>query len=229
MPILATIVLDSGAFLQNISKDPIELDVGYFQSDKDHDGNDVPDIRVYANAEELPVNHPKLGKGRISVIRTKAGASINGLMITDSLKQNLLRKVDLYGDPSPPWDLNGLECVIHFTSGTFRCSKVKDRRFEEVTIGSWQPTGGEQFTRPIAHDVLVHFDLEDDEELRIENEQGPVLFSTKDLAPGTRHVEIELLTNNATAKSFFCSALDLRGRKHCWLPNQGDPNTTGSP
>jgi hypothetical protein len=229
MPILVTIVLDSGAFLQNIDEDPSELDVGYFQSGKDHAGNDVPDIRAYADAEEAPVRHNKLGQGRINVIRTKGGAPVAGIKISDSLKRNLLRKVELYGEPSPDYDKRAIECVIHFTSGNFRCSKVKNRRFVEVLVKGYSKTGNEKHIRPIAHDVLVHFLLADDEELRLERQNGPVLFSTRNLKTGTKHVEIELLTNNATAEQFFCDALDLTGRTHCWLPNQGDPTSTGTP
>ena len=119
--------------------------------------------------------------------------------------------------------------MIHFTSGDFRCSKVKDRRFVEVLVNGYSKTGNEKHIRPIAHDVLVHFLLADDEELRLERENGPVLFSTADIKPGTKHAEIELLTNNATAEQFFCDALDLTGRTHCWLPNQGDPTSSGTP
>lgn len=227
MPILATIVLDSGAFIQDIDKDPSELDVGYFQSGKDHDGNDVPDIRAYANAEEAPVRHNKLGKGTINVIRTKGGAPVK---ISNSLKRNLLRKTDLYGKSSTPdYNMKAMECIIHFTSGDFRCSKVKNRRFIELVVAGYTPTGRDKYVRPIAHDVLVHFLLADDEELRLERENGTVLFSTKDLKAGTAHVEIELLTNNDTARQFFCEAIDLSHQTLCWLPNQGDPTSTGNP
>ena len=88
MPILVTIVLDSGSFLQNIDDDPSELDVGYFQSGKDHNGNDVPDIRAYADAEEAPVRINKLGQGKINVIRARGVAPIPGITISDSLKRN---------------------------------------------------------------------------------------------------------------------------------------------
>ena len=229
MPILVTIVLDSGAFLQNIDEDPSQLDIGYFQSGKDHHGNDVPDIRVYVNAEEAAIGQKKLGQGKINVIRTKAGAPVAGITISDSLKEHLLRKKDLYDPPVPDYDEKALECVLHFTSGNFRCSKVKNRRFVEVLVSGYHPTGRDKHIKPIAHDVLVHFLLDDDEELRIEREKGPVLFSTGELEGEIRHVEIELLTNNATATQFFCDALNLTGRTHCWLPNQGDPTSSGTP
>jgi hypothetical protein len=229
MPTLVTIVLDSGAFQQNIDDDPTELDVGYFQSGKDNAGNDVPDIHVYADGEEVPVRHEKLGRGRVNVVRTNAQAPVPGIRISNSLKRNLLRKEDLYGKPAPAYDKGSIECVIHFTTGHFRCSKVKNRRFVEVLISGYHPTGSEKHIRPIAHDVLVHFLLADEDSLSLEREGGPVLFSTADLPPGVDHIEIELVTNNATAKQFFCEALDLKGRTHCWLPNQGDPTSTGSP
>ena len=230
MPTLITIVLDSGAFLQNIDENPSELDVGYFQSGKEPNGNEVPDIRVYANGEEVPVHQQKLGQGRINVVRTNGSDPVPGLKISDSLKQNLLRKKDLYGENPPDYKKDGIECILHFDTGHFRCSKVKNRRFVEVLINGYGATGGEKHIRPIAHDVLVHFQLADDDQLKIERERGPILFSTEDLKPPRpTHIEIELVTNNATAEQFFCEALDLTGRKHCWLPNQGDPTSTGSP
>lgn len=226
----ATIVLDSGAFLQNIDDDPSELDVGYFQCGKDCHGQDVPDIHAYANGEEIPVTHDKLGYGRVNVIHAKGKAPVTGIKISDSLKRNLLRKEDLYGKgTAPAYDERTMECVIHFTSGHFRCSKVKDRRFVEVLIADGTKTGKDQHARPIAHDVLVHFQLADEEELRLERENGTVMFSTGTLPAGTSHVEIELVTNNVTAVQFFRDALDLAGRTHCWLPNQGDPTSTGTP
>lgn len=229
MPMHVTIVLDSGAFLQNIDENPSELDVGYFQCGKDHAGNEVPDIHAYVDAEEVPVRHNKLGAGKINVIRTKGGVPVKGIQISRSLKKNLLRKKNLYEEPVPDYDQKRMECKIHFASGNFRCSKVKDRRFIEVLVGGYNPTGKEKHFSSIAHDVLVHFDLADDEELRLERENGPVLFSTGDVKAGTKHVEIELVANNSTAVKFFCDALDLTGRTHCWLPNQGDPTSTGTP
>lgn len=224
----ATITLDSGAFLQNIDENPVELDVGYFQCGKDNSGNDVPDIRAYADGESTAVRHEKLGNGSISVTRTKSGAPVTGVRISASLKQHLLRKKELYGDPGPNYDPNNIECTIHFASGDFCSSMVKDRRFVEVPV-----SGGTQlsdkYARPIAHNVVVHYNLEADEELRFERENGTILFSTGDVSPGTKHVQIELVANNSTAVQFFRDALDLQGRTSCWLPNQGDPPPTGGP
>ena len=230
MPRHVTIVLDSGAFLQDIDKDPTELDVGYFQCGKEHNGKDVPDIHAYANGVKIPVRHDKLGQGTVNVIHTKGNVPKTGIKIEDSLKKNLLRKEDLYGKgTAPDYNQQKMECMIHFSSGHFRCSKVKDRRFVEVSLAAGKPTGNDKHLRPIAHDVLVHFKVADDEELRLERENGPVLFSTEDVPAGTEHVEIELVSNNTTAVQFFRDALDLTGRTHCWLPNQGDPTSTGTP
>jgi hypothetical protein len=229
MSVLVTIVLDSGCFLQNIDGNPSELDVGYFQSGKDEHGNDVADIRAYADAREAPVRINKLGHGRINVIRTGGVDPIPRLTISDSLKRNLLRKVDLYGKTSPAYNERAFDCVIHFASGDFRCSKVKNRRFVEVLVNGYAKTGNEKHLRPIAHDVLVHYLLADKEALRLERENGPVLFSTADLRTEATHIEIELLTNNATAEKFFCESLDLAGQTNCWLPNQGDPTSSGTP
>ena len=226
----AMIVLDSGSFLQDIDKDPSELDVGYFQCGKEYSGKDVPDIHAYANGEKIAVKHDKLGRGKVNVVHTKGKDPVTGIKISDSLKQNLLRKEDLYGKgTAPEYDQRTMECTIHFASGHFRCSKVKDRRFVEVPIAGGKATGKDKHLRPIAHDVLVHFYLADDEELRLERENGPVLFSTGDAPAGTDHIEIEIVSNNATAVQFFRDALDLTGRTHCWLPNQGDPTSTGTP
>ena len=224
----ATITLDSGAFLQDIDQNPVAIDVGYFQCGKDNSGKDVPDIRAYADGESTAVRHEKLGNGRISVTRTKSGAPVTGVKISDSLKQHLLRKKDLYGDPAPNFDPNKIECTIHFTSGDFCCSMVKDRRFIEVPVSGGNLLS-ESYSRPIAHNVVVHYNLEADEELRVERDKGTVLFSTRDVSSGTKHVQIELVANNATAVQFFREALDLKGRTSCWLPNQGDPPPTGGP
>ena len=224
----ATITLDSGAFLQDIDENPVALDVGYFQCGKDNSGNDVPDIRAYADGKSTAVRNEKLGTGSINVTRRKSGATVTGVKISRSLKQHLLRKKHLYGNPVPDYDLNKIECTLHFTSGDFCCSMVKDRRFIEVSLD-----GGNQLsdshTWPIAHNVVVHYNLEADEELRVERDSGTVLFSTRDVGAGTKHVQIELVANNATAVQFFRDVLDLQGRTSCWLPNQGDPPPTGGP
>lgn len=228
MPIHVTIVLDSGAFLQNIDEDPSELDVGYFQCGKDNNRNDVADIRAYADAEEVPVRYEKLGKGQINVIRTGGTDPVPPLKISDSLKTNLLRKETLYGKPAPPYDPKSIECTIHFTSGDFCCSMVKDRRFVEVPAGGGPPTGKDRHEL-IAHNAVAHYDLADNEELRLERDNGTVLFSTNDVKRVPKHLEIEIVANNSTAARFFRDALDLKGRKHGWLPNQGDPPPTGVP
>ncbi|HXG91930.1 MAG TPA: hypothetical protein VNN73_06110 [Blastocatellia bacterium] len=227
MPILATIVLDSGAFLQDIDSNPAALDIGYFQCAKDHSGNVVPDIHVYVDGNEATIPHSKLGKGTINVLHTKGSTTLTNLKFASSLTKHLLRKKDLYNSPVPNFDDAKLECKLHFNSGAFRCSMVKDRRFKEVPLMGGSP--GEKHTKQIAHNTVVEYEVADDGDLRLEA-NGKTLFSTaRDVTKSAKRVDIEIVSNNLTAEKFFREALDLTGQSSYWLPNQGDPPPMGAP
>jgi hypothetical protein len=225
MPIQATIVLDSGIFIDEVLGGKTDfLDVGYFQS---HARG--PDIIIYVDGKVISPDGDKklkLGKGTISIFQTKRNKKtkkneiVSNLVVMDSLAENILRREELYGDPVPV-NQKKLDCMLHFLSGRFRCSMVQKRKFKEVISGE-----AKLFKRPIAHNVQVDFELGPGDVLRLENGRK-ALWSSKNLK-GVKRLDIEIVADNLTATKFYDRAL-MHPKEKCWLPNQGDPPPMGGP
>ena len=225
-----TILLDSGAFFEElkVGRPYQKLEVGYFGS-----GQNVSDIRVLADGNDAQLKENNLGTGRIEVRHLDSGGNSTGsIEVTDGLAQNILRRMDLYQSNTPDFDRQKFDCVLAFTSGRFCCSMVKERRFVEYDLSTGNKTGKDHTpNKQIAHNVAVHFDLQDGDALELRKDDGTVLFSTTNLPPGTKRVDIDVVADNTTAAKLYRDALDLKAKGHttCWLPNQGDPPTLGCP
>jgi hypothetical protein len=225
-PIDVTITLDSGNFLTSIDRKLIDrCEVGYFESDPE-----TPDIRVFADGEDVEQLSPlKLGTGnrKIDVVYTKADGSINeGASLGKSFRKHLLRKSELYED-APEWDRSAYDCIIGFTSGYFSSSVVKPKLFRQHPVGGGEPTGETRMTRPIAHDVTVHFELEKGDVLRLIRDDGVELWSSSEIETGTKRVEIQLTADTTTAQKFYDKGLRHTGTR-CWLPNPDPPPMNGN-
>ncbi|HVG21555.1 MAG TPA: hypothetical protein VNI02_21130 [Blastocatellia bacterium] len=226
MTIHATLVLDSGAFFQNLQAGTIydRLDVGFFGSD-----GDATEIHVVVDGNPVPANETKLGQGKIEVLFKKGQGSAPGIEVTEAFINSLLRVQDLYPVDTPNIDQSKFDCVFVFTSGRFCCSMVKVRPFQEWNREPWGKTDQKIHTKKaISHNVAVHFELEDGDSLQLVREKSTVLFTTANLPKDAKRVDIDIVADNSTAVKFFRDALNLKGRT-AWLPNQGDPPTVGPP
>ncbi len=224
MPVQGTIMLDSGAILQEISPGYFpELVIGYFQSD---DG--VSDLQVFANGEPTEQKPVKLA-GKIEIRHN--GASGRGAEVTRGFADTLLKLEDLYGPKRPTFKEDEFDSKLSFKSGRFCASLVKQRAFKPHGVNDPVRLVGTPKTPPklISHNIAVHYDLEDEDTLELVNSNGDVLFTTRDLPEGTKRFEIELIADNTTAVRFYHKAIDLTDCETCWLPNQGDPPPMGPP
>lgn len=224
-----TLALDSAAFFQNLQKGEHypKLEIGFFGST-----GDAAEIHVIADGKMMPVKQSKLGTGYIEVIFKKANGVNSGIEVTDALIETLLRKEDLYPGPgnSPDFNMAEFDCTFIFTSGRFCCSMVKVRPFAEWSALTGLKTGQKHpFTKPISHNVAVHFELENGDSLQMIRQDGTELFTTANLPKGARRVDVDIVADNSTAPKFFKKALILKDKAAYWLPNQGDPPPVGLP
>lgn len=238
MPVQGTILLDSGAFLQEIAPGTTpKIEIGYFNSD---DG--VSDLQVFADGQPIDLGNVKLG-GDVEVRHTGAGARAAGVEITRAFADGLLRIRDLYENDCPKIKKEAFDCRLVLTSGRICGSMVKQRAFKPFSVTDLvrqmsqptiapkpEPIGDPKIiTKCIPHNLAVHFDLDDGDYLELVDSGGNVIFSTRQLPAGTRRFEMELIADNTTCMGFYHKALDLTNHKTCWMPNQGDPPPMGPP
>ena len=234
MPILATVILDSGFFLPVPESNGTYTKIGYFGSDEN-----VPDICVKADGLDVSCSEPmnlgcpesnKLGKEcEIEIRHVKADGSVNkdGVLGAKGFQEKLLHLSDLYDtDDFPAIDSTKFDCIIRFDSGRFCPALVKPRDFKkysmDATTGKLAASYIEKKTvhKPIPHNIQVHFTLEDGETIQFARD-GKVFWSSKDSGAKQR-LDIDIIADNSTAEKFYCAALKCKGGNY-WLPNQGDP------
>ena len=132
---------------------------------------------------------------------------------------------DLYGNHMPV-DRAKFDCVISFDSGLFCAALIKPRYFNEhrkQTDGKFKYTQGcgrKLVKKPIAHNVFVHFKLNNGETLEIVKD-NEVIWSSKDCS-AKDILEIVIIADNTTTDKFYRQALKDK-RDSYWLPNDGDP------
>jgi hypothetical protein len=228
MPIQATVILDSGCFLQMPPPEeniPKATEIGFFLS-----GKSVPDIKVRADGDD--VDAPELAdlgkKGSIEVRHVLANGKLkrDGVKGAKNFHKNLLHMRDLYGDPPPVINRKKFDCVIRFESGLFYGSLIKSRAFIEQKK---QENGRYEYSpedkskvvkKPILHNVFIHFNLKKGEAIEI-TKDGKVIWSSKD--SGAKGIlEIEVVADNETTDKFYRMALKDK-RESYWMPNWGDP------
>ena len=225
MPILATVILDSGCFLPVPDSNGAYTKIGYFGSSKS-----ISDICVKADGVDVSYPEPmNLGKKcEIEVRHVKADGTVmkSGVLGAKDFQEKLLHLSDLYDeDDIPAVDPAKFDCVIRFDSGHFSPALVKPRYFKKLSkqaTGKFEASPDERkpVSKPIAHNVHVHFKLSNGEALELAR-GGEVFWSSKNVSAKER-LEIEIVADNTTAEKFYRVALKGK-RDSYWLPNQGDP------
>ena len=227
MPVLATVILDSGCFLPVPDSNGDYAKIGYFQSSKS-----VSDICVRADGADLPYPQPmNLGKKcEIEIRHVKANGAVkkDGVYAVEGFHDKLLHLSDLYDDDEtdiPEFDPSKFDCIIRFDSGLFAPALVKPRYFKKLN----KQASGEFLISPeerklagklIAHNIHILFKLKHGETLELAR-GGEVFWSSRDVAVKDR-LDIEIVADNTTAEKFYRVALKGK-RDSYWLPNQGDP------
>jgi hypothetical protein len=223
MPVQATVILDSGCFLPGKEKNS-PTEIGYFQS-----GNSAQDIRIIADGKELPSKDlMSLGeKCQIEIRHVKENGTIyeGGAIASSNFHDQLLHFKELYGEDVPV-DRTKFDCILRFNSGLFCGAMLKPRSFKQyrretdgkyVYVSNAEPKA---IDRAIAHNVHVHFKLDQGETIQLARD-GVVFWSSNDSGVSER-LEIEIIADNSTAEKFYCDVLES-SRDSYWLPNQGDP------
>jgi hypothetical protein len=224
-PVQISVVLDSGMFLNELYNESYpNCRIGYF----------APEFRIYANGESTP--GPDLNKApmdsrviQVRLIGADGEEKKDGVRISADLRNHILLKDTIYEDAgfSPAPIETRFDWIFNFNSGFFRCSSVKNRYFKKIDGCTHQPNGERQEFLEIAHDVVIHYDLEAGE--RLELAVGDqVLWTTSDYngKVAARRFDIEVIAPHATAENYFRDALDHKGNDY-WVPNQGDPDPVG--
>lgn len=216
-----TIILDSGGFLLDESRDKPYLDVGYFESPG------ASDIEVHEDGKQIqPPPDVKLGTANdtIDVEHLEAdGTTVKtGVSRSPSFNRDILLKTDLYDKAEvPDFIVSAYDCILRFHSGTFESSDVTVRSFTEHRIGDNGRTGITKPTRPIANDVLAQYDLGEGEILRLRRD-GKEVWSSASAGSGTKLVEVKVLAGAATNSNYHKKALQHKG-PHYYLPNSDPP------
>ncbi len=221
MPIEVVVVLDSGT-LSCLKDTPDHCDIGYFQC-----LSNWPDINVFVDRKGQDTSVPnKLGAGArlIEVVHKDASGSMkrNDIQHAPNFGSSLLKLSDLYGhDVQVDW--KSMDFILRFYSGYFVPSMVKQRDFKKYQSDAKNGmsfTGEKVSLDPIAHNIVVYFNLDDGETFELIADNTTILSSSS-LAVSQKLV-IEVLADNSTADKFYCSCL-MGGLTEYWMPNQGDP------
>lgn len=234
MPILATVILDSGCFLpvpesKGDYKEGDYTKVGYFGSSKS-----ISDICVKADGKDVPYSEPINldvgGQCEIKIRHRNADGKTfkKGVYCVDGFQDKLLHLSKLYDtEVCPAVDPGKFDCILHFDSGLFAPALVKPRKFKrhskDAITGEFVVIPGvdpKLFGKPIAHNVHVYYTLEKDEVLQFV--RGEEVIWSSENTPANARFDIEILADNTTAEKFYGMAMEA-GRAGYWLPNQGDP------
>lgn len=218
-----SIVLDSGIFLSDAAVSHEDFsEVGYF----------LPSIVAYGDYAEIYSNDLSDSPSMSRMIHIQHFDSANnelrdGVNYSDDFLATLLRRKELYDGAPPEIIPSRFDWIFRFQSGHFRASSVKERVFKEMEGLTHQLSGNRKALRPIAHDVVVHYELGPDEYLVISNDELKP-WSTADYPNIQKRFDIEIVAPHRTAENYFRDALNHNGRNY-WLPNQGDPDPMGRP
>lgn len=217
MGVQATIILDSGVFLPTDSSQ-VYIEVGYFESD----------ISICADGKPVEILERGLGNSnrRIDLWHLLAdGSGETRISLSHSFVDHLLDLRELYSDDQPSVNLKAFDCILRFHSGEFHAADVRNRTFKVVTpLGHIERTFT---TKPIANDVVVHYNLEDGEELQLIRDDGTMLLSSS-LLSGASHLEIRLNAGEYSDGKYYDAALLNRG-EYIWLPNPDPPPWSSGP
>ena len=218
-----SIVLDSGMFLTDAAEPHEQFaEIGYF----------LPHIVVYGDYSEIDtidLDHAPSTSRLIHVqkLDDQDKEILDGVNYSRDFLATLLRRKELYDERPPEILRSRFDWIFSFHSGNFRASSVKERVFKEVEGYTHQPSGNRRILRPIAHDVVVHIDLKENERLVFVNDKD-LIWSSADNRNITKRFDIEIVAPHRTAENYFRDAFNHNGSNY-WLPNQGDPDPVGRP
>lgn len=212
-----TVTLDSGAFFSDSEK-PSYVQVGYFCCDS------ANEIMVYVDGEEASPHEYKLKPGNVVVQHLdRRGNPKTGLVLTNAFRNAVLHLHELYGSEDlPEFDRACFHCTIRFDSGTLSPSVVKPHRFNEVPAKGNSRTGLPRETRSIAHDVLVQFELDEGETLRLVSDDGSEICSTGSFADGWKWANFQVVADYPFVEKIYRDAVRHKGKSY-WLPNPEPP------
>jgi hypothetical protein len=223
-PIQISVVLDSGVFLNEVYNETYpNCRIGYF----------APEFRIYGDwtsidGPDLTSVPPSSGSQMIEfrLIDASGEEKKDGVRLSEDFRKHLLLRKTIYKDEaySPPVLDSEFEWVFNFNYGFFRCSSVKNRFFKQIDGRTHLPNNKRKEHKEIAHDVVIHYELAQDE--RLEIVVGDQVLWTTDGKGVTKRFDIEVIAPHATAENYFRDALDHKGNDY-WLPNQGDPDPMG--
>ncbi|HSB08130.1 MAG TPA: hypothetical protein VLM38_01355 [Blastocatellia bacterium] len=218
-----TIILETGAFLHDVEEGKPFIRVGYFETPF------ASDIEVHdENGQKVqPPPDEKLGKGNktIEVEHVQADGTVKkGLDRSPSFQRHLLLKEgDLYAKGQvPDFIETAYDCIFHFHSGKFESAKVKERRFTKHRVTDDGDEQDDKHTRPIANEILVHYNLRDGEILRLRRANGTIVWSSESVDSRNKSVEVRLKTDDSLKPSYHKKALKHVG-PHYYLPNSDPP------
>ena len=219
MPTRVTIILETGAFLYDVTDNKPHIDVGYFETPS---ASDI-EVRVDGRLVQPPPD-AKLGKGNTRIDVQHDGKTVVPKIVrSPSFEKDLLRKSDLYAfTEMPKFIETAYDCILRFDSGTFESSDVRTRRFTKHRVGDDQNANDDNHTRPIANKVLVHYDLGDGDVLRLRRADGTDVWSSDSVPKGATQADVRLLTHDSLKPKYHKSALTHK-TTHYYLPNSDPP------
>lgn len=224
MTILASLLLDSGAFLP-ASENGTYVDVGYFES------AGTSDVTILVDGKQvLPTPTLKLGTGnhRIDVQHMEPGGTPKaGITKSRDFDTHLLLKRTLYGGHGvPDFDESQFDCIIRLHSGILDTIDVHSQGFNECDAASGTATGKNKTIDSIARDVIVYYALDNGEWLQLTRHNGSVIWSSKGVKV-SKHLDITIDADPTLADKFYRKCLTGLGSR-CWMPNPNPP-PVGSP
>lgn len=140
---------------------------------------------------------------------------------------DLMGKNDLYsGRKLPAFKPEAYDCILRFHSGHFHSADVRPRRFTEHWLSNNRLTGEEKWTRAIANEIHVEYDIADGEELRLRRD-GQDVWSSSSVGPETVRVIVKILAHDSLNPYYHREALDHKGLCY-YLPNSDPPPMNGN-
>jgi hypothetical protein len=212
-----TISLDSGAFLTDEDeKGHVYCEIGYFD----------PKIVVYNDLgmiKEIKLDLSKSGQLiEARHIRASGREADEGIHLSDALVKDLLRIHTLYDEKLRAPDTRDFDCIFRFNSGHFRTSMVKTRQFKEIDPQTGAPTGKRKSIGPIVNNLIISYDLEQGDALKLIN-NGKEIWSSANERIITHQFSIEVVAGQHTAEKFFVKSVKPENRSAYWVPKQGAP------
>jgi hypothetical protein len=215
-----TIVLETGGVFPREQDPQNHLDVGYFKTPNPSD--------IEVSEDGKPAPGAKLAHGVINVEHLdRNGAVKQPVKRSDWFELDLLRKDDLYPKAErPDFIAAAYDCILHFNSGDFNSADVQVRRFIQHLVQGDTATGKDQWTKAIANEIHVEYDIADGEVLRLRGPGGDV-WSSASVGSGTKRVIVTIKTHKSLHRDYHKKALDHKG-SHYYLPNSDPPPMNGN-